>query len=130
MEARLRRLESAKNGKNARCVGQERKFATMPFTHQDLCSLAVNWLQRASGRSGPACQVAFSEAKGGWNRLERRDPGCYRIQDGSGRRRLGRRGSEGQPLRLSAGTAYRQELLADIERSVAAAFRRVGVAWY
>jgi hypothetical protein len=39
----------------------------MPFTHQDLCSLAVNWLQRAPGRSGPACQVAFSEAKGGWN---------------------------------------------------------------
>lgn len=39
----------------------------MPFTHQDLCSLAVNWLQRAPGRSGPACQVAFSEAKGAWN---------------------------------------------------------------
>lgn len=39
----------------------------MSFTHQELCSLAVNWLQRAPGRSGPACQVAFSEAKGGWN---------------------------------------------------------------
>jgi hypothetical protein len=43
------------------------EFATMPLTHQELCSLAVNWLQRAPGRSGPACQVAFSEAKGGWN---------------------------------------------------------------
>lgn len=39
----------------------------MSFSHQELCSLAVNWLQRAPGRSGPACQVAFSEAKGGWN---------------------------------------------------------------
>lgn len=39
----------------------------MSFTHQDLCTLAVNWLQRAPGRNGPACQVAFSEAKGGWN---------------------------------------------------------------
>lgn len=39
----------------------------MSFTHQELCSLAVNWLQRAPGRSGPACQVAFSEAKCGWN---------------------------------------------------------------
>lgn len=39
----------------------------MSFTHQELCSLAVNWLQRTPGRSGPACQVAFSEAKGGWN---------------------------------------------------------------
>lgn len=27
----------------------------------------MNWLQRAPGRNGPACQVAFSEAKGGWN---------------------------------------------------------------
>jgi hypothetical protein len=42
-------------------------MTSMPFTHQDLCSLAVNRLQRAPGRSGPACQVAFSEAKGGWN---------------------------------------------------------------
>lgn len=39
----------------------------MSFSHQELCSLAVNWLQRAPGRSGPACQVAFSEAKCGWN---------------------------------------------------------------
>lgn len=39
----------------------------MSFTHQELCSLAVNWLQRAPSRSGPACQVAFSEAKRGWN---------------------------------------------------------------
>lgn len=39
----------------------------MPFSHRELCSLAVNWLQRAPGRSGPACQMAFSEAKGGWN---------------------------------------------------------------
>jgi len=39
----------------------------MSFSHRELCSLAVNWLQRAPGRSGPACQVAFSEAKGGWN---------------------------------------------------------------
>ncbi|MFS2025190.1 adenylosuccinate synthase [Massilia sp. CT11-137] len=39
----------------------------MSFSHQELCSLAVNWLQRAPRRSGPACQVAFSEAKGGWN---------------------------------------------------------------
>jgi len=39
----------------------------MSFSHQELCSLAVTWLQRAPGRSGPACQVAFSEAKGGWN---------------------------------------------------------------
>lgn len=39
----------------------------MSFSHQELCSLAVNWLQRAPGRNGPACQVAFSEAKGGWN---------------------------------------------------------------
>jgi len=39
----------------------------MPFNHRELCSLAVNWLQRPPGRSGPACQVAFSEAKGGWN---------------------------------------------------------------
>lgn len=39
----------------------------MPFNHQGLCRLAANWLQRAPGRSGPACQVAFSEAKGGWN---------------------------------------------------------------
>jgi hypothetical protein len=43
-----------------------RKIAGMTFTHQDLCSLAVNWLQRAPGRKGPACQVAFSEAKSGW----------------------------------------------------------------
>ena len=39
----------------------------MTFSHQDLCSLAVNWLKRAPGRSGPACQVAFSEAKGSWS---------------------------------------------------------------
>lgn len=39
----------------------------MSFSHQELCSLAVNWLRRAPGRSGPACQVAFSEAKSGWN---------------------------------------------------------------
>lgn len=39
----------------------------MSFSHKQLCCLAVNWLQRAPGRSGPACQVAFSEAKGGWN---------------------------------------------------------------
>lgn len=39
----------------------------MPFTHQELCSLAVNWLRRAPGRNGPACQVAFSEAKGSWD---------------------------------------------------------------
>lgn len=39
----------------------------MPFSHQDLCRPAVNWLKRAPGRTGPACQVAFSEAKGGWN---------------------------------------------------------------
>ena len=26
----------------------------------------MNWPQRAPGRSGPACQVAFSEAKGNW----------------------------------------------------------------
>jgi hypothetical protein len=39
----------------------------MSYSHQQLCSLAVNWLQRAPGRSGPACQVAFSEAKCSWN---------------------------------------------------------------
>lgn len=39
----------------------------MSFNHPELCSLAVNWLQRAHGRSGPACQVAFSEAKASWN---------------------------------------------------------------
>jgi hypothetical protein len=39
----------------------------MSFSHQELCSLAVKWLQRSPGRTGPACQVAFSEAKGGWN---------------------------------------------------------------
>lgn len=39
----------------------------MSFSHQEICSMAVNWLQRAPGRSGPACQVAFSEAKAGWN---------------------------------------------------------------
>lgn len=39
----------------------------MTFTHQELCRLAVKWLQRAPGRNGPACQVAFSEAKCGWN---------------------------------------------------------------
>jgi hypothetical protein len=39
----------------------------MAFTHRELCHLAVKWLQRAPGRNGPACQVAFSEAKCGWN---------------------------------------------------------------
>ena len=39
----------------------------MVWTHQEVCDLAVNWLRRAPGRGGPACNVAFSEARGGWN---------------------------------------------------------------
>ncbi|WP_298150991.1 hypothetical protein [Flavobacterium sp.] len=39
----------------------------MSFTHKDLCCLAVKWLKRAPSKNGPACQVAFSEAKAGWN---------------------------------------------------------------
>lgn len=37
------------------------------MTHQELCALAVKWLQRAPGRDGPACQVAFSESRCLWN---------------------------------------------------------------
>jgi hypothetical protein len=37
------------------------------MTHQELCALAVKWLQRAPGREGPACQVAFSESRCLWN---------------------------------------------------------------
>lgn len=33
------------------------------LTHNELCRLAVTWLQRPASRYGPGCQVAFSEAK-------------------------------------------------------------------
>jgi hypothetical protein len=39
----------------------------MTLRHEDLCELAVKWLQRAPGRQGAACQVAFSEAKCKWD---------------------------------------------------------------
>lgn len=42
------------------------KKAAPAFTHKQLCDLAVNWLKRANSRSGPGCQVAFSESKGHW----------------------------------------------------------------
>jgi hypothetical protein len=38
----------------------------MPLTHRELCDLAVKWLQRPASRSGPGCQVAFSECRGDW----------------------------------------------------------------
>lgn len=31
------------------------------FSHKDLCSLAVAWLQRPNSRNGPGCSVAVSE---------------------------------------------------------------------
>lgn len=37
------------------------------LTHRQLCDLAVNWLQRPASRSGPGCQVAFSESRGAWS---------------------------------------------------------------
>lgn len=37
------------------------------LTHRQLCDLAVNWLQRPGSRSGPGCQVAFSESRGDWS---------------------------------------------------------------
>lgn len=38
----------------------------MTYTHRQLCDLAVNWLKRPASRSGPGCQVAFSESRGDW----------------------------------------------------------------
>jgi hypothetical protein len=38
----------------------------MSFTHRELCNLAVNWLKRPASRTGPGCQVAFSESKSDW----------------------------------------------------------------
>lgn len=38
----------------------------MPLTHRQLCDLAVKWLQRPASRSGPGCQVAFSECRADW----------------------------------------------------------------
>lgn len=35
-------------------------------THRELCRLAVGWLKRPASRSGPGCQVAFSESRGDW----------------------------------------------------------------
>lgn len=35
----------------------------MELTHQNLCALAVEWLQRPSSRKGPGCLVAVSETQ-------------------------------------------------------------------
>jgi hypothetical protein len=39
----------------------------MPFSHRELCDLAVDWLKRPASRKGPGCQVAFSEARADWS---------------------------------------------------------------
>lgn len=44
--------------------------ATGPLSHDDLCRLAVKWLQRSRSRQGPGCQVAFSEARNGYTEGE------------------------------------------------------------
>lgn len=37
-----------------------------PMTHNDLCLVAVKWLQRANSAGGPGCHVAISECRSGW----------------------------------------------------------------
>ncbi|NHR07427.1 adenylosuccinate synthase [Chromobacterium haemolyticum] len=39
----------------------------MDLTHQNLCKLAVEWLQRPSSRKGPGCVVAVSETQNAIN---------------------------------------------------------------
>ncbi|MBX8534552.1 adenylosuccinate synthase [Pseudomonas cichorii] len=36
------------------------------MTHNDLCLVAVRWLQRNNGAGGPGCHVAVSECRSGW----------------------------------------------------------------
>ncbi|MDO8416550.1 MAG: adenylosuccinate synthase [Agitococcus sp.] len=38
----------------------------MPFTHRELCDLAVLWLKRPVSKKGPGCHIAFSESRGDW----------------------------------------------------------------
>lgn len=37
------------------------------MTHNDLCLVAVKWLQRANNAGGPGCHVAVSECRSGWS---------------------------------------------------------------
>lgn len=37
------------------------------WSHDDLCGIAVKWLQRASSNRGHGCHVAVSEVKSGWS---------------------------------------------------------------
>jgi hypothetical protein len=37
------------------------------MTHNDLCLVAVRWLQRNNGAGGPGCHVAVSECRSGWS---------------------------------------------------------------
>lgn len=39
----------------------------IPFTHAQLCGIAVKWLQRPHSGGGPSCLVAVSEVAGGWD---------------------------------------------------------------
>lgn len=42
-------------------------MSLIPMTHNDLCLVAVRWLQRAYSAGGPACHVAVSECRSGWS---------------------------------------------------------------
>ncbi|MEG5263254.1 adenylosuccinate synthase [Pseudomonas sp. JDS28PS106] len=42
-------------------------MSLFPMTHNDLCLLAVKWLQRANSAGGPGCHVAVSECRSGWS---------------------------------------------------------------
>ncbi|WP_122846301.1 adenylosuccinate synthase [Pseudomonas viridiflava] len=41
-------------------------MSLIPMTHNDLCLVAVRWLQRNNGAGGPGCHVAVSECRSGW----------------------------------------------------------------
>lgn len=42
-------------------------MSLIPMTHNDLCLVAVRWLQRNNGAGGPGCHVAVSECRSGWS---------------------------------------------------------------
>lgn len=39
----------------------------IPFTHADLCAVAVKWLKRPASAGGHGCHVAASECRSGWS---------------------------------------------------------------
>lgn len=45
----------------------ERPTEELLANHDQLCALAVKWLQRPQGRNGHDCSVAFTEVRSGWD---------------------------------------------------------------